>query len=44
MELDKCSELKWFNINNLPDDSMDIIKVVLDNYKDNIQYSEIIKA
>ena len=44
MEPDKCSELKWFNINNLPDDIMDIRKVVLDNYKDNIQYSEIIKA
>ncbi|CUU49253.1 hypothetical protein BJV38_001307 [Clostridium beijerinckii] len=44
MEPDKCSELKWFNINNLPYDIMDIRKAVLNNYKDNIQYSEIIKA
>lgn len=43
MEPDKCSELKWFKINDLPNDIMEIRKVVLDNYRENIQYSEIIK-
>lgn len=43
MEPDKCSELKWFKINDIPNDIMDIRKVVLDNYRDNIQYSEIIE-
>ena len=44
MEPDKCSELKWFKINDIPNDIMDIRKIVLDNYRDNIQYSEIIKS
>lgn len=41
MEPDKCSELKWFKINDLPEEIIDIRKIVLDNYKNNIQYSEV---
>ncbi len=42
IEPDKCSELKWFKINDLPNEIIDIRKVVLENYKNNIQYSEVI--
>lgn len=43
MESDKCSELKWFKINDLPDEIIDIRKAVLDDYRNNIQYSEVIE-
>jgi 8-oxo-dGTP pyrophosphatase MutT (NUDIX family) len=43
MEPNKCSELRWFKITDLPNDIMYIRKVVIDNYIDNIQYSEIIE-
>lgn len=43
MEPDKCSGLRWFNINNLPNEIIEIRKLVLDKYKNNIQYSEIIE-
>ncbi|MDR7857868.1 NUDIX domain-containing protein [Tissierella sp.] len=43
MEPDKCSELRWFKINDLPNEMIDIRKVVLDNYRDKIQYSEVIE-
>lgn len=43
MEPDKCSELRWFKINELPKEIIDIRKVVLDNYRDKIQYSEVIE-
>lgn len=44
MEPDKCSELSWFNINDLPNEFIDIRKLALDNYSSNIQYSEIIQG
>lgn len=43
MEPDKCSELRWFKINDLPNEIIDIRKIVLDNYRNNIQYSEVIE-
>lgn len=43
MEPDKCSELRWFRINDLPNEIIDIRKVVLDNYRGKIQYSEVIE-
>lgn len=43
MESNKCSELKWFKINDLPNDIIDIRKIVLDNYRNNIQYSELLE-
>lgn len=43
IEPDKCSELRWFKINDLPNEIIDIRKVVLENYKNNIQYSEVIE-
>lgn len=43
MEPDKCSELNWFKINELPNEIIDIRKVVLENYENNIQYSEAIE-
>lgn len=42
MEPDKCSELRWFKIDGLPNEIIDIRKMVLDNYRNNIQYSEVI--
>jgi hypothetical protein len=43
MESEKCSELKWFKINDLPNEIIDIRKAALDNYANNIQYSEVIE-
>jgi 8-oxo-dGTP pyrophosphatase MutT (NUDIX family) len=43
MEPNKCSELRWFNINDLPNEMIDIRKAVLDDYRNNIQYSEVIE-
>lgn len=43
MESNKCSELSWFKISNLPDEIITIRKAALDNYRNNIQYSEIIE-
>ncbi len=40
MERDKCSELKWFKINDLPNDVIEIRKRVIENCEKNIQYSE----
>ena len=30
MEKDKCEELKWFNINNLPENTMKKVKKIID--------------
>lgn len=43
IEPDKCSELRWFKIDDLPNEIIDIRKIVLDNYRNNIQYSEVIE-
>ncbi|MFA5522834.1 MAG: NUDIX domain-containing protein [Tissierellales bacterium] len=44
MEPDKCSELRWFKLNDLPKYIIDIRKAALDNYGIGIQYSEIIEV
>jgi len=43
IEPDKCSELRWFKIDDLPNEIIDIRKIALDNYKNDIQYSEVIE-
>ncbi|WP_346917306.1 NUDIX domain-containing protein [Clostridium sp.] len=43
IEPDKCSELRWFKIDDLPNEIIDIRKIVIDNYKNDIQYSEVIE-
>ena len=41
MEPEKCDELKWFALNNLPSNLVPEIKTVLDNINNNVHYSEI---
>lgn len=40
MEPDKCSELNWFDINNLPKDIADPRKIMIEHYKNGNYYSE----
>ncbi len=40
MEPDKCSELDWFEIDNLPEDVIECRKVVLEAIKNDCLYSE----
>ena len=37
-EEDKCSELKWVNINKLPNKTTDKVKLIISNYLNNIFY------
>lgn len=39
-EPDKCDELKWFSLDELPDNIIDYVKVAIENYKDGVFYSE----
>lgn len=39
-ELKKCSDLKWFDIDNLPEDLIDDRKCALKAYKDGVRYLE----
>lgn len=43
IEPDKCSELRWFKIDDIPNEIIDIRKIALDNYRNDIQYSEVIE-
>jgi mutator protein MutT len=43
MEPDKCSELKWFDIDNLPEDIIECRKLVIQEYKNKNYYSERIE-
>ena len=40
MEPDKCSELKWFKINDLPKDLADTRRISIEDYKNKNYYSE----
>ena len=39
-ELNKCDDLRWFNINNLPENMVDYIKEAIEHYKNNVKFSE----
>lgn len=39
-EPDKCSDLMWVNIDNLPSNVLPDRKLAIENYKKNIKYSE----
>jgi len=39
-EPDKCSDLIWVNIDNLPSNILPDRKLAIENYKNNIKYSE----
>lgn len=38
METNKCDELKWFPINNLPENVIPYVKKAISNYRDNIWF------
>ena len=40
MELDKCDDLSWFDINNLPENMVPYIKQAIECITNNIIYSE----
>lgn len=40
MEPNKCDELKWYNIKNLPNNILPEVKLALDNITNNIYYGE----
>jgi len=40
IETDKCDDLSWFGLNNLPNNIIPYIKQAIDSFLDNINYSE----
>ncbi len=40
METDKCDDLSWFDLNNLPENIIPCIKQAIDSFLSNIVYSE----
>jgi mutator protein MutT len=40
MELEKCDDLSWFEINNLPKNTIPYIKQAIESFSNNIIYSE----
>ncbi len=40
MEPEKCDELKWFNMDGLPDNMLPEVKLALENINKNVHYGE----
>ena len=40
MEPEKCNDLNWFDINNLPENTIERIKNVFKNIQNNILYDD----
>lgn len=40
-EPDKCSDISWFSLNNLPNDMIDCVRLSLENIKNWVFYSEL---
>ncbi len=40
MEPDKCDELKWYRMDDLPDNVLPAVKLALENINNNVHYSE----
>ncbi len=41
LEPNKCSELKWYNLNNLPENMAPEVRLALENLNKNIFFSEL---
>ena len=41
-ELDKCDDLKWFSLNNLPENIVPSVKYFIENYINGKKYSEFL--
>ncbi len=40
MEPNKCSELKWYDINDIPNEIIENRKIMIDHYHNNTSYNE----
>ena len=36
----KCDDLSWFDLDNLPENVVDYVKVAIENYRNGVTYSE----
>jgi hypothetical protein len=44
MEVDKCDDMKWFPLSNLPQNIVPSVKFVIENFQKGILFSEFEKA
>lgn len=40
-EPDKCDEMRWFSLNNLPENTLPHIRYAIESYADKVQFSEL---